>query len=93
MAFNPDDLGSLSAEQVEKLHLHADTDVRRESAHHTLGPRTTQASPGDHKHDGSDSSLLLEGATIVGSRSNPGSILPSIISALVRLGAVDQSTA
>lgn len=89
----PANIDELSAEQVEKLHLNADTDVRRESVHHTLGPNTTQAAPGDHKHDGSDSSLLLGGVTISGSRSSSTSILPSVIAALVKLGAVDQSTA
>jgi len=93
MADLPEEFTKLTAEQVEKIHLNADTDVRRESIHHTLGPRTTQAAPGDHTHNGSDSSLLLEGVTISGSRSSSASILPSIISALVKLGAVDQSSA
>ena len=93
MATDPDALGNLSADDVEKLHTHADTDVRRESLHHTLGPRPTQAAPGDHSHDGSDSAFLLSGITISGSRSSSTSILPSIIAALVRLGATDQSTA
>ena len=90
---DPSALDSLSAEQVEKLHKNADTDVRRESIHHTLGPGPVQAAPGNHRHDGSDSSLLLEGVTISGSRSSSTSILPSIIAALVKLGAIDQSTA
>ena len=93
MALDPGALGELSAEDVEKIHANADTDVRRESAHHTIGPRPTQAAAGDHKHDGSDSVLLLSGVTISGSRSSSTSILPSIIAALVRLGATDQSTA
>lgn len=87
------DFGGVSAEDVEKLHLNADTDVRRESVHHTLGPRDTQAAPGGHKHDGSDSALLVEGMTISGQRSSSASIMPSIIAILVRLGAVDQSSA
>lgn len=87
------EFGELSAEQVEKLHQNADTDVRRESVHHTLGPLNTQASPGDHRHDGSDSALLLSGVTISGSRSSSTAILPSIIAALVKLGATDQSSA
>ena len=86
------DWGSLSAEQVEEFHKNADTDVRAESIHHTLGPRPSQAAPGSHKHDGSDSSLLLDGYTIIGSRSSSTSILPSIIAGLVRLGMTDSST-
>lgn len=92
MALDPAALGNFSAEDVEKIHTNADTDVRRESAHHTLGAGPTQAAAGDHRHDGSDSELLLSGVTISGSRSSPTAILPSIIAALVRLGATDQST-
>ena len=89
---NEIDWGSLTAEQVENLHKNSDTDVRKESIHHTLGPRNSQAAAGDHKHDGSDSALLVSGMTIIGSRSDPTAILPSIIAILVRLGAIDSST-
>lgn len=88
-----DQFDSVSSEDVEKLHRNADTDVRRESVHHTLGPRPSQAAAGDHKHDGSDSALLLGGVTITGSRASSTAILPSIIAALVKLGATDSSTA
>jgi len=90
---DPSNLSALTAEQVEELHRNADTDVRRESLHHTLGPRGTQAAAGDHTHNGSDSSPLLGGLTISGSRSSSASITPSIIAALVRLGITDSSTA
>jgi hypothetical protein len=90
---DPSQLDSLTAEQVEELHKNADTDVRRESMHHTLGPRGTQAAAGDHNHDGSNSSLLLTGVTITGSRASSASITPSLIAALVKLGATDSSTA
>ena len=83
---------SLSAEDLEKLHLNADTDVRAESLHHTLGASSSQASPGDHTHDGGTSSPLLVGLTISGARGGNTS-LPSIIACLVRLGAVDNSSA
>lgn len=80
-----------SAEQVELFHRNADTDVRAESAHHSLGPSDTQASPGSHVHDGGDSNFLLEGMTISGSLSG-GTAINSIIACLVRLGAKDTST-
>lgn len=83
----------VSAEDVDNLHKKADTDVRRESVHHTLGPRGSQAAAGDHKHDGSDSPLLLSGLTITGSRADSTAIMPSIIAGLVRLGMTDSSTA
>jgi hypothetical protein len=82
----------LSPIEVEDLHTNSDLDTRRESQHHTLGPSQNQAAPGDHNHDGGDSALILTGFTITGSRGGNTS-LPSIISALVRLGVKDQSTA
>lgn len=74
---------------VENFHNNASTDIRREDKHHTLGPGPFQAASGDHSHNGDDSVLLLEGFTINGTLTNPTSVLPSIISALVRLGAND----
>lgn len=89
---DPSSLSSLTAEQVEEIHKNDDVDVRRESHHHTLGPRGTQAAAGDHTHDGSNSSLLLSGLTISGSRSSSASITPSIIAGLVKLGMTDSSS-
>lgn len=77
---------------VEQFHRNADTDVRRESIHHTLGPSSSQASPGDHTHDGGSSKALLEGVVLTGSKANPTTMWPSIIQALVRLGAKDSTT-
>lgn len=82
----------MSSEQVDRLHVNADTNVRAESLHHTLGPGETQASSGSHTHDGGDSPLILEGFTITGSHS-AGTSLTSIVACLVRLGAADNSTA
>ncbi|HEY3484878.1 MAG TPA: hypothetical protein VGK49_05805 [Ilumatobacteraceae bacterium] len=80
-----------TAEEVERMHENADVDTRPESIHHTLGPGTNQAAPGPHRHDGSDSELLLEGMTISGSRGGNVALV-SIIACLVRLGATDSST-
>jgi hypothetical protein len=82
---------SPTAEEVERFHTNADVDTRAESAHHTLGPSPTQAAPGNHRHDGGDSELLLSGFTITGSQGG-NTALPSIIACLVRLGAQDSST-
>lgn len=76
---------------VNKFHTNADVDKRPEAMHHTLGIGTNQASPGPHKHDGSDSTLLLEGVTISGSRGGNAALL-SVINALVLLGAKDTTT-
>lgn len=76
---------------VDDFHTNSDVDLRAESQHHSLGPGPNQASPGGHKHDGGDSSLLLEGMTISGSRGSDAWRL-SINALLVRLGATDSST-
>lgn len=81
-----------TAEQVTDFHANADTDVRLESLHHTLGALPTQASPGDHTHDGGTSPQLLAGTTITGSRGG-NTAVGSVIQALVRLGAQDATSA
>ena len=80
-----------TAEEVDVFHTNADVDLRLESLHHTLGATPNQASPGDHRHDGGDSVLLLEDSTITGSRGSDAWRL-SINAILVRLGATDSST-
>lgn len=80
-----------SAIEVDQLHTNADTDIRPESLHHTVGPGNTQASPGNHNHDGGTSPLILSGFTISGSRGGNVAMV-SMIATLVRLGATDQST-
>lgn len=79
------------SQKVDDFHTNADTDTRPESLHHTVGPAPTQASPGDHSHDGGTSSLLLTGLTISGSRATDAYRL-SVNAILVRLGATDSST-
>lgn len=80
-----------AAVDVEKFHTNDDLDTRVESHHHSLGPSPTQASPGDHIHDGGSSNPLLTGVTISGSRGGNVALL-SVIQALVKLGATDSST-
>lgn len=84
--------GTVSAKDVEKFHEKADTDAGQTAIHHTLGPRNGQASPGDHTHNGTNSSLILKGTTITGSRAS-GAALVSVIDALQKLGATDATTA
>lgn len=80
-----------SAREVEIFHEKADKDGSHNALHHTLGSGRNQASPGDHTHDGGTSALLLEGTSIIGSRSG-GDALESVIAALVALGATDATT-
>lgn len=87
------DLTKPSAQEVKDLHTNADTDGERTSAHHTLGPRHNQSSPGDHTHDGGDSKLLLDGITITGAKGG-NTALANVISILVNnFGATDGTTA
>lgn len=80
-----------STEEVERFHTNSDVDLRAEAQHHTLGPGPSQASPGDHTHDGGTSPAILEGYTITGSRNSDAWRL-QVNAMLVRLGAKDSST-
>jgi hypothetical protein len=46
---------------VNSFHLNSDVDKSAISQHHTLGISATQASPGDHNHDGTDSRRIKLG--------------------------------
>lgn len=81
-----------TSEEVERFHTNADTDSRREAAHHTLGVTENQAAAGNHNHKGGDSVQLLVGITLTGSRGGNVALL-SVIQALVSLGATDSTTA
>jgi hypothetical protein len=90
--FSPDENPKPSSQAVSDFHENSDLDSRAEAQHHTLGPNPNQASPGNHRHDGGDSALLLEGQVISGSRSTDAWRI-SVNAILVRLGASDSSTA
>lgn len=80
------------AKVVNEFHTNDDADRDAAAHHHTLGPNANQASPGSHRHDGSDSVLLLQGITLAGSKG--GNVaLASVIAALVTLGATDNTSA
>ena len=81
-----------TSQEVDDFHTNSDVNLRAESQHHTLGPGPTQASPGSHRHDGSDSELILAGTTLSGSRNSDAWRI-SVNAILVRLGATDQTTA
>lgn len=77
---------------VNEFHTNDDVDRDANSHHHTLGGGANQASPGSHRHDGSDSVLLLDGITLAGAKGG-NTALASVISALVQLGAKDSTSA
>lgn len=77
---------------INEFHSNDDVDKDSNAHHHTLGGGANQASPGSHRHDGTDSVQLLEGIEIAGSRGG-NLALQSVIQALVALGATDNTTA
>lgn len=78
---------------VSEFHKNASVDSRKEDIHHTVGPGSAQAASGTHRHNGSDSPLLLEGMIITGNKTTaPASVLASIILVLKKLGATDSTT-
>lgn len=76
---------------VSEFHTNDDVDSSSDAHHHTLGPGANQASPGYHNHDGSNSVQLLSGVILSGSKTT-GAALASVVSALVMLGAQDETT-
>ena len=83
-----------TADEVTKFHKNADTDARAEAIHHTLGISASQAAKGNHRHDGNDSALILEGTILTGSKTAnpPTAVLTSLVAAMVKLGATDSTT-
>ena len=83
-----------SQKEVNEFHTNSDKDGSAKSLHHTLGPMPNQAAAGNHSHDGGNSALIypLEGVTLSGSRGG-NAALASVITALVKLGATDATTA
>lgn len=77
---------------VRLFHKNASVDTRATDIHHTIGIQPNQAADGAHNHNGGNSKLLLEGYTLIGDKSIAEQVLPSIIAALVRLGAKDSTT-
>lgn len=78
--------------QVAQLHRQADTDALPSAAHHTLGPSGTQASPGNHKHDGNQSRKLYDPpGSVTGSRGG-NAALASLLTVLASQGIIVNNT-
>ena len=87
------DAGSVDPQTVKAFHEKADTDASAQAIHHTLGPKNGNAAGGDHNHIvGTPYKKPLSGVTLSGSRGG-NAALPSIIAALVKMGATDSTTA
>jgi hypothetical protein len=76
---------------VERFHANASVDTKATDIHHTLGNKPNQAAKGYHTHNGSDSPQLLAGVILTGSKGG-NAALGSVISALVKLGATDNTS-
>lgn len=87
----PDNKPKATTEEVDNFHTNSDVDLRAEAQHHTLGSSPTQASPGNHNHDGGNSPLILEGRVISGAKGSTA-YFNSINALFVRLGAEDTTT-
>lgn len=61
-----------STKATNDAHIHSDVDRDRLARHHTLGVRATQASAGDHIHDG-ENGLKLGSFTLTGAL-NPATV-------------------
>jgi len=80
--------GRLTPQQVEDIHKNADTDLRKQALHHTIGPSATQAAPGNILEN------LFADFTFTGSRTNNQDlILQQILNAFEAFGANDSTTA
>lgn len=81
------DFTKLTPRQVSDIHRKADTDLRAESLHHTLGYTSRQALPGDGMR------RSLNGYKFTGSTATYNqALLKQILTALKSFGADDQTT-
>lgn len=68
-----------SAEEVNLMHLNADKDAGAGALHHTLGQGSSQASPGNHDHDGRNSKRLKPDYLQFDTTYTGGSIAPGML--------------
>lgn len=89
---SPKQKNSPAPQEVNRFHDRSDVDSHWQAQHHTLGVKHDQAAPGDHKHNGENSKLLMEGISISGAKG--GNVaLTNLITALAdALGFTDNTT-
>lgn len=87
------DAGVVDPQTVKAFHEKSDQDASAQSQHHTLGPKNGQAAGGDHNHIlGTPYKKPLTGVTLTGAKGG-NAALASVIAALVKMGATDNTTA
>lgn len=67
-----------TSEEVNLFHTNSDKDSSTQALHHTLGIKPTQASPGNHTHNGKDSPFI-KFSDIEGGWMNVDGGIPSTI--------------
>ena len=87
------DKNSPDAEKVNDFHRYSDLDSSKNAQHHRIGRGDNQAAAGSHNHREGNGESLLEDHIFTGSRSAnlQSTVLPSILAALVKLGATDNT--
>lgn len=78
--------------EVNDFHTNSDVDSKHTAQHHTIGINYEQVAGGQHDHDSKNSRALLANTTLTGSKAG-GAALVSVIAALVKLGAIDATSA
>lgn len=79
-------------EVVARFHARSDVDSNSTAQHHTLGVKHDQASPGDHKHTGDNSLLIMEGITVAGDTAGNLALQDLIAKLADALGFTDATT-
>jgi hypothetical protein len=79
-------------QEVNNFHARSDVDSGDAAQHHTLGTKHNQASPGDHKHDGKSSKLLLENKVLTGSKGGNAALANLITMLADNFGFTDSTT-
>lgn len=77
---------------VNQFHARSDVDSSWQAQHHTLGVKHDQASPGDHKHNGDNSRLIMEGISVTGSKGGNVALADLITKLAAALGFTDNTT-
>lgn len=77
---------------VQQIHQNDDLDTAKDAHHHSLGIGPNQSAPGNHTHDGSNSSQLMAGIVITGAKGGNVALTNLIAALATTLGFTDNTT-
>lgn len=86
------DIDKPSSKEVTEYHTNSDKDGSKVSQHHTLGAGVNQAAPGNHRHRGGDSPLILDGETLTGAKGGNVALTNLIAILVSEFGLTDNTT-